>query len=148
MYRAAAVIGVVLLVACSSDGESPTVLGTPSSQSAVTSTSSTSTSTTIATTTTALPSAPASSPEEAASAFMSAWRAGDRDMALTVAVPAAVDSVFAAGEPGSVQNRGCNSPPSGPVLCVYRTTPGEVQVRVQPTADGAWYVDQARVTPA
>lgn len=148
MYRAAVVIGVLLLIACSSDSESPTVAA-PSSQSAAASTTTTSTTTTIATTTTVIPPAPASSPEEAASTFMSAWRAGDRDTALTVAVPAAVDAVFAAGEPGSVQNRGCNSPPVGPVLCVYRTDPGEVQVRVQPTADGnGWYVDQARVTEA
>ena len=45
------------------------------------------------------------------------------------------------------ENRGCNTPPvPGPVLCVYRTAAGELQVRVQPRPDG-WYVDQAIVSP-
>jgi hypothetical protein len=56
--------------------------------------------------------------------------------------------VFAAGEPGSPQNRGCNHPPADtPVLCVYRTAVGELQVRAQPRPDG-WIVDQAIVSAA
>jgi hypothetical protein len=59
-----------------------------------------------------------------------------------------VQTVFAAGKPGKVEDRGCNTPPiNGPVLCVYRTAAGELQVRVQPRPDG-WFVDQAIVSPA
>jgi hypothetical protein len=70
-------------------------------------------------------------------------------LASTVAEAGAVDSAFGAGDPGSVENRGCNQPPTpdSPVLCVYRTDVGEVQVRVQPQS-GGWIVDQARVSPA
>jgi hypothetical protein len=67
---------------------------------------------------------------------------------LTIALAAAVDGVFAAGEPGFLENRGCNHPPAdSAVLCVYRTGVGELQVRTQPSADG-WIVDQAIVSPA
>jgi hypothetical protein len=91
---------------------------------------------------------PAGSPQEAATAFVNAWRAGDRDAALAIALPSAVDSVFTAGEPGSLQNRGCNRPPADtPVLCVYRTNVGELQVRAQPRPDG-WIVDQAIISAA
>ncbi|MEY2453265.1 MAG: hypothetical protein QOD92_2839 [Acidimicrobiaceae bacterium] len=80
--------------------------------------------------------------------FVTAWRNGDRAAALTIALPAAVDAVFNAGEPGSPQNRGCNRPPpDSPVLCVYKTAIGELQVRAQPQPDG-WIVDQAIVSPA
>jgi hypothetical protein len=78
---------------------------------------------------------------------MSAWRQGNALLAATIAVQPAVDAVFTAGEPGSVQARGCNQPPQPPVLCVYRTDPGEVQLRVRPEGDG-WIIDQARVSPA
>jgi hypothetical protein len=78
---------------------------------------------------------------------VSAWRNGDQTAALAIATPDAVQAVFAAGDPGRVENRGCNSPPAGPVLCVYRTAPGELQIRVQPRPDG-WYVDQAIVSAA
>jgi hypothetical protein len=69
-------------------------------------------------------------------------------LASTIARPAAVDVVFAAGEPGTVQDRGCNRPPpNSPVLCAYKTAVGELQVRVTPQSDG-WIVDQAIVSPA
>jgi hypothetical protein len=80
--------------------------------------------------------------------FIDAWRDGNQLLAATIAVPAAVDAVFTAGAPGSIQDRGCNTPPPGsPVLCVYRTDVGEVQVRAQERPDG-WIVDQARVSAA
>ena len=94
------------------------------------------------------PLSPAGSPQEAATAFVNAWHAGDRAAALAIALPAAVDAVFTAGEPGSLQNRGCNRPPPDtPVLCVYRTDVGELQVRTQPRPDG-WIVDQAILSAA
>jgi len=150
MYRAVAVgtCAFALLAACSSgSGPSPTAASQSSAAASTTST----TASTATTTTTAppatVPRSPAASPEEAASAFMSAWRQGNALLAATIAVQPAVDAVFGAGEPGSVQARGCNSPPQPPVLCVYRTDPGEVQLRIRPEGDG-WIVDQARVSPA
>ena len=84
----------------------------------------------------------------AAGTFVNCWRNGDQAAGAAIAVPAAVQTVFAAGEPGQVEDRGCNTPPvHGPVLCVYRTAAGELQVRVQPRPDG-WFVDQAIVSPA
>jgi hypothetical protein len=80
--------------------------------------------------------------------FLNAWRKGDPAAASAIAAPAAVLAVFGAGKPGRVEDRGCNTPPvPGPVLCVYRTAAGELQVRVQPRA-GGWFVDQAIVSPA
>jgi hypothetical protein len=109
---------------------------------------STTTTTTTAPTTTTVALSPAGSPQEAATAFVNAWHAGDRAAALAIALPEAVDAVFNAGDPGSLQNRGCNRPPGdSPVLCVYKTNIGELQVRAQPRPDG-WIVDQAIVSPA
>jgi hypothetical protein len=66
-----------------------------------------------------------------------------------VAVPAAVDSAFAAEQPKSLENRGCNRPPpDSPVLCVYRTNSGnEVQLRIAQEG-GGWVVEQAIVSAA
>jgi hypothetical protein len=140
--RAAVVVCVVAFIGCSSD---TTHRSDGSSSSAPTTISVT---TTAPTTTTTVPLSPADSPQAAAAAFVNAWRNGDRVAALTIAIAAAVDAVFTAGEPGSLQNRGCNRPPDeGPVLCVYRTSVGELQVRTQPRPDG-WIVDQAIVSAA
>jgi hypothetical protein len=138
----APLVAACALVACSSD-KSPDAA--PSSSSEATTTSTTST-TTAPPPTTADPIVPAGSAEDAASAFIGAWRNGDQAEAAAIATPAAVQAVFGAGAPGHVENRGCNTPPvAGPVLCVYRTGAGELQVRVQPRPDG-WYVDQAIVS--
>jgi len=138
--RAVALVVVTTALACTS--------GRSSSAPTTTSTAASTTTTTTAPTTTTSAVTPVGSPQEAATDFVTAWRNGDRAAAATIAVPSAVDAVFAAGDPGSIQNRGCNSPPDGsPVLCVYRTGPGELQVRVAPSVVG-WYVDQAIVSPA
>src|SRR4051794_6595299 len=122
--RAAVAVCAVALIGCSSDASSDS----PASSSAAPTT----TTTTTAPTTTTIPLSPAASPQDAASAFVNAWRHGDRDAALSIALVAAVDAVFAAGEPGFLENRGCNHPPAdSPVLCVYRTGVGELQVRAQ-----------------
>ena len=147
MHRAAAALVVALVLSsCGSDSApKPTVL---SSSQAVTTTTTTTTSTTTSTTTVpTVPLSPAPSASEAATTFVNAWRQGNQLLASTIAVPAAVDAVFSAGEPGSVQNRGCNEPPQPPVLCVYRTDAGELQLRIRPQDDG-WIIDQARLTAA
>ena len=148
MRRAVAVgtCAFVLLLGCSSDKTASPTVQSASSAAATTSTTTTSTTTTTAPPAT-VPLEPAGSPDEAASKFMSAWRQGNALLAATIAVQPAVDAVFSAGDPGSVQARGCNAPPQPPVLCVYRTDPGEVQLRIRPEGDG-WIVDQARVSPA
>jgi hypothetical protein len=135
-------VAVFALVACSSD--SSTTAAPPSSSEPTTST----TTTTIAPTTTTDPIVAAGTAPEAARMFVTAWRNGDQSAASAIAVPAAVLTVFAAGAPGRVEDRGCNTPPlDSPVLCVYRTGAGELQVRVQSRPDG-WFVDQAIVSPA
>jgi len=137
--RAAVMIGVLVLISCSSDPS------TTAKQSSSPPTSSTTTTTTVPVT---VPISPAASPTEAATRFANAWRDGNQLAALTIALPSAVQSAFGAGAPGFTENRGCNRPPpDSPVLCVYRTAIGELQIRVQPQADG-WVVDQARVSPA
>ena len=139
---AAPLVAVCALVACSSDS---TPKASASSSSAATTTTSTATTAPPPTTN---PIVPADSAQNAVTAFVNAWRNGDQAAAAAIAVPAAVQAVFAAGEPGRVENRGCNSPPvNGPVLCVYRTAAGELQVRAQPRPDG-WFVDQAIVSTA
>ena len=138
--RAALAVCAVAFIGCSSDS-APRAGGSSSS-------SPTTTTTTTTAPTTTIPLSPAGSPQEAATAFVNAWHAGDREAALAIATPSAVDSVFTAGDPGSLQNRGCNHPPADtPVLCVYKTNVGELQVRTQPLTDG-WIVDQAIVSPA
>jgi hypothetical protein len=141
----APLVAVFAFAACSSDSS---MTAPPSSSSEATTSTSTTTSTTVAPTVTTDPIVPASSASAAAGKFVTAWRNADQAAASAIAAPAAVQTVFAAGKPGKVEDRGCNTPPiNGPVLCVYRTAAGELQVRVQPRPDG-WFVDQAIVSPA
>jgi len=142
----APLVAVFALAACS-NGSSSSARPPSSSEPATSTTTTTTTTTTIAPTTTADPIVPASSAPAAARTFVNAWRNGNQAAASAIAAPGAVQSVFGAGKPGQVEDRGCNTPPvSGPVLCVYRTAAGELQVRVQPRS-GGWYVDQAVVSP-
>src|SRR5258708_25899747 len=125
--RAAVILCAIACVGCSSDN-APRTAASSSSPAPIT------TATTVPETVPpTVPLSPAPSAPEAATTFVNAWRDGNRLAALTIALPAAVDAVFAAGEPGSLQNRGCNRPPAdSPVLCVYKTNVGELQVRAQP----------------
>ena len=145
MRRRAVYLMLALLLAASACGSDD---GAPSSSasSAGPSTTTTSTSTTAPPPpTTLLPAQPADTPADAARRAIAAWRAGDRDAALAIALPAAVDALFGA-DPGSVEDRGCNQPPPDtPVLCVYRTGAGELQLRMVPVP-GGWIVEQALLT--
>jgi len=141
--RVVAVTAAVTVVAACSGGS-----GAATTTTTTTTTSTTTTSTTTTTEPVTVPLSPAASAREAATRFVGAWSDGNRLAAQAIAVPAAVDAVFSAGDPGSLQNRGCNSPPAdSPVLCVYRTAVGELQVRATPGPDG-WIIDQAIVSPA
>ncbi|MEO7556102.1 MAG: hypothetical protein ABIV94_05805 [Acidimicrobiales bacterium] len=96
---------------------------------------------------TTVPLQPQGDPGSAASALLDAWAAGDQAAAATVALPAAVQSLFGAGTPGDIQARGCSDAKFDPASCVYRTDAGEVQLRAT-MQGGGWIVEQARVTPA
>src|SRR5690348_12386958 len=87
------VVLALLLAACGGDDSAATPTTTSStSTSVVTTTTTTAPSTTA---TTAPPPTPRPSAMEAVDALLSAWRAGDRAVALTVAEVAAVDALFA-----------------------------------------------------
>ena len=80
---------------------------------------------------------------EAVNALLSAWRAGDRAAALTVAEVAAVDALFAIA-PEQGEDRGCNVPPPGvgaSTYCTYRLAAGQLQVRAA-DRPGGFVVDQ------
>jgi hypothetical protein len=99
-------------------------------------------------TTTAAPELqPQPDPASAATALLDAWKAGDEAGAAAVAEPDAVQALFGAGTPTSVESRGCSDAKYDPAQCVYRTDLGEVQIRTTMRGDG-WVVDQARITPA
>jgi hypothetical protein len=108
----------------------------------------TTTTTAPTTTTTAVPPAPQPSGPEAATVFVDAWINGDLATAQAVAVPAAIDAVWAT-PPTSTQNRGCSEPPPGaPIRCVYRTDVGELIVQATDTGVSGWYVSFASLSPA
>lgn len=141
--RRAVLIAVVAVAACagSDDAVQPTTTATNSTiPAAVTSTTTTTAPTTTASTTP--PPTPRPSAREAVDYLLGAWRAGDRVGALTVAEPAAVDSLFAI-PPETPESRGCNEPPPGlgaPTYCVYRLNAGELQVRAA-EREGGYIVD-------
>ena len=90
---------------------------------------------------------PQPDPASAAGALIDAWKAGDQAGAATLAPAEAVQVLFAAGTPTSVEARGCSDAKYDPAQCVFRTDIGEVQIRTTMQGDG-WVVDQARVTAA
>ena len=139
MHRRAAAVALavalpVALAACGGGGSNNAA-----------STSTTTTTTTAPTTTVAV--VPRPNPSAAATALIDAWKNGDRAAGLPVAPAAVVDALFAAGAPGSVQSRGCSSDKLDPAQCVYRTAPGELQIRTTKSGPG-WIVESARVSPA
>ncbi|MGI8664173.1 MAG: hypothetical protein ACR2LQ_13340 [Acidimicrobiales bacterium] len=105
------------------------------------------TATTAPATTLAPPLQPRADPSAAAAALLDAWKAADERGAATIAEPAAVQALFAAGTPATVEARGCSDAKYDPAQCVFRTDVGEVQVRTT-MQGGGWVVDQARVSPA
>jgi hypothetical protein len=92
-------------------------------------------------TTTTVPLQPQATPGAAATRLIDAWHAGDRATAAAVASPAAVEVVFGI-PPGTMQARGCNQSGTSPSYCVYRTSVGELQLKL--TNDGpGWLVADA-----
>ena len=144
MLRRAAAIALLALAALaaacsSSDGSSTAASGSTVTTAVVVTT-------TIATTI-AVQLQPQPDPAAAAGALIDAWKAGDEAGAATLAPAEAVQVLFAAGTPGSVEARGCSDAKYDPAQCVFRTDVGEVQIRTTMQGDG-WVVDQARLTAA
>jgi hypothetical protein len=111
----------------------------------------TTTTTTAATTTTTavLPAALSSSAQAAATALVSSWSVNDRTVALTVATPAAVNTLFGAPyTSGQAIARGCSTSFS-PIVCTYGPPGGAspsdpiYQIMVSQT-NGGWYVSSVK----
>lgn len=80
---------------------------------------------------------------------MSGWADGNRAVALSVAVPAAVNTLFAVPYPsGNAVFRGC-SDAFPPLVCSYGPPAlgsGPLfQIYVSQTSSGGWYVSEAMV---
>lgn len=115
-------------------------------------TSGTSTTTSIApvTTTTALPSAQQATAPGAAAALVSAWAAGNKLQALTIATAAAVSTLFAVPyPPGLAISRGC-SEAFQPIICTYGppggASPNDPIYEIDATQTPAgWYVSAVKI---
>jgi hypothetical protein len=114
------------------------------------STTSTSVGASKTTTTVGLPSALQPSPTTAASALVSSWAGGNRAVALSVATPSAVDTLFGATyASGMAIDRGCSTS-APPVVCTFGPPGGasptdpiyEVYVSQAPSG---WYVSTVKV---
>jgi hypothetical protein len=101
------------------------------------------------TTTAALPTALKPGAEEAATALVSNWAAGNRAAALTVATPAAVTALFATPyTSGLALDRGCSTSFS-PIVCTFGppggASPSDPIYEIDVTqAPGGWYVSSVR----
>jgi hypothetical protein len=109
----------------------------------------TTTSAPATTTTVALPTALKPGAEDAATALVSNWAAGNRAAALTVATPAGVTALFATPyTSGLAIDRGCSTSFS-PIVCTFGPPGGasptdpiyEIDVTQAP---GGWYVSSVR----
>jgi hypothetical protein len=123
--------------------------GNPQASSTV-STTTTSVGESKTTTTAGLPSALQPSPTTAASALVSSWAGGNRAVALSVATPSAVDTLFGATyASGMAIDRGCSTS-APPVVCTFGPPGGasptdpiyEVYVSQAPSG---WYVSTVKV---
>ncbi len=131
------VVAACTLAACSS---------APAAHAPTTTTSSSTT-----TTVPPLPSAMQADPDTAASDLVSAWSTGNRAAALTVAVSAAVTTLFAAAyQPGLAISRGCSTA-FNPIVCTYGPPGGApptdpiYEIRVSQALGGKWYVSSVQI---
>jgi hypothetical protein len=155
----AAVLAATTLAGCGghSSGTAPTTTATSTAaastttvpEATTTTTAPATTTTTVprtTTTTVSLPPAPQATPDAAATAFMAAWKDGDRKAAATVATARAITALFAASYKGqSVIDRGC-SVKFLPRVCSWGDYGGgsgplyEIDTR---PAGANWYVSNA-----
>jgi len=138
---ATGVVGIGVTAAACSGGSGARSLATVTTQPTSTTTSSVpaSTSTTLAattTTTTATP-VPASTPEDQAKAFYTAWSKGDREAAATLGEPAAVAAIFA--HPWSAGDGWAFSECSGAAgseICSWQGSSQELKLLVRGSTGG------------
>jgi hypothetical protein len=134
-----------LACACSS---TPAAAPTTTAATTPTTTAPPATVTLPPTTTVPVPPSPQPSAQAAASALVSSWATGNRNRALTVAVPAAVNVLFAVPYPGSLAgSRGCTSA-FPPIVCTYGPPGGgnsndPIYQIYASQSPGGWYVSNA-----
>jgi hypothetical protein len=123
--------------------------GTSGPQTTATTTASTAPTTTT-TTTTIIPTAPATTPDQAASSLVADWASANKVGALTVGTAQAVDTLFAVPyRSGLAIDRGCSTA-FPPIVCTYGPPGGAppsdpiYQIYVSQTAKG-WYVSSVRI---
>jgi hypothetical protein len=125
----AALLCLVLVGACGSDGDS-----------------SDASETTVAgpTTSTTVPKAPANSVDEAAQTLLRAWQNNDRQTALYIAHEPAVEALFARPY-AATQSRGCDEPSQLGSACIFRLTgsPASLRLHVIGDATNGFVVDKA-----
>lgn len=148
-----AVLAVALGAGSSSAGPASARQTTTTTAPPTTTTTAPTTTTTVpptTTTTQAVPSAPRASADQAATAFVQAWAAGNQAQALTVATPAAVTTMFANHyQAGFAIDRGCNL--ASPATCAFGPPGGAspadplYSITVNKTPTGAWYVSSVQV---
>ncbi|MGH9029948.1 MAG: DUF2510 domain-containing protein [Acidimicrobiales bacterium] len=105
----------------------------------------------LTTTTVPVPPAPQPTADTAANALVTNWASGDKAVALRVATPPAVDTLFAVAYPsGLAINRGC-SDSSPPVTCTFGPPGGDnpadaiYSLLVARAPDGDWYVSSVQI---
>lgn len=149
-----AVLGVALGAGSPSSAGPASARQTTGSTAPPTTTTTTPTTTTTTppttTTTQAAPSAPRSTADQAATALVQAWAAGNQAQALTVATPAAVATIFANHyQSGFAIDRGCNL--ASPATCAFGPPGGAspadplYSITVDKTPAGAWYVSNVQI---
>jgi len=103
------------------------------------------------TTTVAVPVAPQPSPAVAANALVSGWASGNKPVALSVATPQAVATLFSVPYPGSLAiSRGCSSGVQ-PIVCTYGPSGGAspsdpiYSLSLLMAPHGGWYVSSVQI---
>lgn len=144
-----AILGVVLTEL----GKPGKTAGSGKSANSATTTPTTPATTRPAPTTTlpAIPVAPQPTADEAATALIANWGAGNRTVALSVATTQAVDNLFAAPyQAGLAIDRGCSNG-TPPVTCTFGPPGGAnpndpiYSLSVSQAPNGGWYVSAAQV---
>jgi len=139
-----AALVTALVTACSGGGRHPVAAPTTVPPTSVPTTPTTAA---PAATSTTVALIPQETPDLAATALLSAWRAGDRHGALLVAIPSAVEALFAQA-PQSFSDRGCQSPLNGMASCAFGIGANAAIAQIQTvTLAGGWVVQMVAVNP-
>jgi hypothetical protein len=149
----AAVVGAAAACSTTPSTSTTTSTTTVSGTTSTSTASSTTTTTSPPVTTTTAPAIPTglqSSADNAASALVSAWAAGNQARALSVATAQAVNTLFAVKYPGGLAiSRGCSSSFS-PIVCTYGPPGGgptnaPIYQIYSVQVSGGWYVTSVQI---